>query len=191
MIGLQETASFRNILNSLTIDGKKVRELVRYTPFANDCSSIMFPFLVIEAKSSASSDDFQKIEKQTALPIMACLKLQQDLCAKVKRTEDGSEPLNTRRQERESEASSVALDADPFLWFFAYRGDFWHVYGCYVTMDEMPGYVSPCFISVCLIYDSGVIHMTLAVFVETSWIITHLYLDHTLISRMGVVNERC
>lgn len=73
----------------------------------------------MEAKSEKSSNGFHDIQAQTALPILALLKLQEDLFAQAT---DG------HRADR------------PLIWFFANRGDAWRVYGCCVSDDEPAGY---------------------------------------------------
>jgi hypothetical protein len=57
---------------------------------------------------------------QTAFPIFALLKLQEDLQAQAKPSELGAVPL---------------------VWFFANRGDAWRVYGCFVSNSETSKYV--------------------------------------------------
>lgn len=58
-------------------------ELVRSSPFKDGIEPLLFPFLILEAKSGKSSSGFREIQMQTAFPIFALLKLQQDLVAQV------------------------------------------------------------------------------------------------------------
>jgi hypothetical protein len=85
----------------------------------------IYPFLVMEAKSLKGGSNFQSIERQTALPIRNYLYLQ------FKLQEDGF--------------NKMKIPGGPLTWFFAYIGDMWRVYGCYVTKsveDNLPNYES-------------------------------------------------
>jgi len=125
--GLRATRNFQKLLskqaiNSLT-SGERltIGEIVRTSPFKEGVEPLLFPFLVLEAKSEKSANGFGDIQTQTAFPILALLKLQEDLQAKV----EDSIP-----------------DSGPLVWFFANRGDAWRVYGCYVTANNPARYVS-------------------------------------------------
>lgn len=110
--------------------GCSVGECVRTSAFKEGTDPLLFPFLVLEAKAEKSSSGFVDIQTQTMFPIMALLKLQEDLQKKtVGHIESES-----------SESSSL-------VWFLANRGDSWRVYGCYVSDDEPPRYVSKTFFS--------------------------------------------
>lgn len=135
--GLQATRNFQKLLSkpamNSSVDGERlsIGEAIRTSPFREGVEPLLFPFLVLEAKSEKSSNGFEDIQTQTAFPILALLKLQEGLQARV---EDGI-----------SEAGSL-------VWFFANRGDAWRVYGCYVTADNPPRYVSFIFstLNLCL-----------------------------------------
>ncbi|KAJ5436912.1 Peptidase S58 DmpA/arginine biosynthesis protein ArgJ [Penicillium cf. griseofulvum] len=71
-----------------------------------DADHIMFPFLIIEAKSEIQTSGFTAIEKQTAFPIKRLLDIQKD--------------LRKRRQEPEGHS---------LVWFLAFSGDEWRLYG--------------------------------------------------------------
>jgi hypothetical protein len=66
---------------------------------------VLYPFLIIEAKSEKGGTGFESIETQTAFPIRTLLKLQKDL----------------------SIASGISLK--PLVWFLANQGDKWVFYG--------------------------------------------------------------
>ncbi|KAL9132260.1 MAG: hypothetical protein Q9175_006564 [Cornicularia normoerica] len=51
---------------------------IRITPFKQGGEPLLFPFLILEAKS-AKGDDFDSIQKQTAFPIRTLLQMQADL----------------------------------------------------------------------------------------------------------------
>jgi hypothetical protein len=59
--------------------GKTIGESIKSSPFRSEGAPIIFPFLVIEAKSEKGRDGFSDIELQTAFTIRALLELQQDL----------------------------------------------------------------------------------------------------------------
>lgn len=87
--GLQATNNFEKLLSTpmpgtLSSDADTtLGELVRSSPFKDGIEPLLFPFLILEAKSGKSSSGFREIQMQTAFPIFALLKLQQDLVAQV------------------------------------------------------------------------------------------------------------
>ncbi|CAN9340499.1 unnamed protein product [Alternaria sp. RS040] len=83
----------------------------------------IYPFLVMEAKSLKSRSNFSDIETQTAVPIRNHLYLQLKL--------------------QEDEFNNMPTPGGPLSWFFAYIGEIWRVYGCYVT-ESSPGSL-PCY----------------------------------------------
>jgi hypothetical protein len=128
--GLQATRNFADLL-SRPIPGPAppgeaiiLGDLVRSSPFKGESDPLLFPFLVLEAKSESSANGFDYIQTQTSFPIWALLKLQEDL-------------------------QSHLVDAepcfDPLVWFFANRGDAWRIYGCHLVRGsngEQNRYVS-------------------------------------------------
>jgi hypothetical protein len=124
--GLQATKNFDQLLSKTAsgslgaIDGTSVGEIVRSSPFKEGTEPLLFPFLILEAKSESSSNGFGDIQIQTAFPIFALLKLQEDLQAQATESESGVAPL---------------------VWFFANRGDAWRIYGCFVSNSETSRYV--------------------------------------------------
>jgi hypothetical protein len=124
--GLQATKNFDQLLSQTASGplgasgGTTVGERVRSSPFKEGTEPLLFPFLILEAKSESSSNGFGDIQIQTAFPIFALLKLQENLQAEAKASE---------------------LGAIPLVWFFANRGDAWRVYGCFVSDGETSGYV--------------------------------------------------
>ena len=124
--GLQATKNFDLLLSKTASgslgasDGTTVGERVRSSPFEEGTEPLLFPFLILEAKSESSPNGFGDVQIQTAFPIFALLKLQEDLQAQAKASEVGVIPL---------------------VWFFASRGDAWRVYGCFVSNGETSRYV--------------------------------------------------
>jgi len=105
-------------------DGLLGRLTISCNPDSGGLASI-YPFLVMEAKSLKSGSNFQDVENQTAVPIRNLLYLQLKL--------------------QEDEFNKMKVPGGPLAWFFAYIGEQWRVYGCYVTKtepDALPYYVS-------------------------------------------------
>lgn len=53
--------------------------LIDFSPFDPAVDPLVFPFLILEAKSNKSSEGWDDVEKQTAFPIRTLIKLQEDL----------------------------------------------------------------------------------------------------------------
>jgi hypothetical protein len=105
-------------------DGLLGRLTISCNPDSGGLASI-YPFLVMEAKSLKGGSNFPDIENQTAVPIRNLLYLQLKL--------------------QEDEFNKMKIPGGPLAWFFAYIGERWRVYGCYVTKaepDALPYYVS-------------------------------------------------
>lgn len=125
--GLNTTTNFRQILSRPVASARTripqptVADLMRISPFKLDEDPPLFPFLLLEAKSETSASGFDDIQIQSAFPLQALLKLQDGL-------------------------QSHQLVPDPYfsplVWFIAFRGDAWRVYGCYLTSGPPIHYVS-------------------------------------------------
>ena len=127
--GLRETYTFERTLSDLAkprddqdILRIPVRQAVRSTPFREDGDPLLYPFLILEAKSGKGQDSFDAIERQTAFPIRTLLKLQEDLaqqCSNHPTWQDG-----------------------PTVWFLANKGEEWRVSAGFVNPYEKDsGYV--------------------------------------------------
>jgi len=127
VFGLRKTKAFESALDLLEsstqcIEGRLTeRSIFRCSPFKDCNDPLLFPFLILEAKPEKTSKGFDDIQIQTAFPIWALLKIQEGLQAKV---------------------SEGTLTVGPLVWFIANRGDYWRIYGCYITKGERPQYVS-------------------------------------------------
>ncbi|KAH8796931.1 hypothetical protein F5882DRAFT_375096 [Hyaloscypha sp. PMI_1271] len=86
-------------------------ETVESTVLNHKGNALLFPFLVIEAKSRYG-DSFDACNIQTAQPIVKMLKIQEDLQAKSQMTLEYGGPL---------------------LWYIAYRGEDWRLFACYIS----------------------------------------------------------
>jgi hypothetical protein len=90
-----------------------VSDILKTTPFKSQADPLLFPFLLLEAKSETSSSGFDAIQVQSAFPIYALLKLQEELGSYV-------------------DWSSGEERFEPLVWFLASRGDQWKVYGAHL-----------------------------------------------------------
>lgn len=126
VVGLNATANFREILSRPVASAHTqapratIEDLVRISPFRSDADPLLFPFLLLEAKSEISTSSFDDIRIQSALPIQILLKLQ----AGLQSHQPAPDPF-----------------FNPLVWFLAFRGDYWRVYGCYLTSGAPVQYV--------------------------------------------------
>jgi hypothetical protein len=104
IFGLETTATFDRYVSN------KENDTIRHSPFAN--GKVLYPFLIIEAKSEKGSPGFESIESQTAFPIRSLLQLQDKL------------------------ARHTGIKMNPLLWFLANQGDEWRVYAAVVDKSQ-------------------------------------------------------
>jgi len=109
--GLAETRNFQNLLYSLHEEGKLVSEIIQEQPFSDDGHPLLFPFLVVEAKSAKSPDDWYSLKLQTAFPIFTFLEVQQSL--------------------RNATGQNSRWKSGPLVWFFMNRGEDWRLCAAY------------------------------------------------------------
>ena len=127
VLGLLKTKAFQKVLDSLESSTHATgarhggKSIIRCSPFKECEDPLLFPFLILEAKSERNSKGFNASQIQTAFPIWALLKLQEGLQVNL--------PSDTPT-------------AGPLVWFISNQGDYWRVYGCYATNEECPTYVS-------------------------------------------------
>lgn len=118
VFGLQTTRNFDSLLSSpVKADIRNrsedtIADILRITPFKAQSDPLLFPFLVLEAKSETSPRGFEAILVQSSFPIRALLKMQDDLRSHV------------------FEGEKVF---DPLVWFLASRGNAWKVWCGHVT----------------------------------------------------------
>ncbi|KAE8373695.1 hypothetical protein BDV26DRAFT_296687 [Aspergillus bertholletiae] len=101
VIGLQCTKNFDNLLSSpirsdlANSEDDVASDILQVTPFQSQADPLLFPFLLLEAKSETSPSGFDAILVQLAFPIYTLLRLQEDLRSSVVWTpgEEGFEPL--------------------------------------------------------------------------------------------------
>jgi hypothetical protein len=98
-------------------------ESVRSSPFRQDGEPLVFPFLVIEAKSEKGSDAFTDTQVQTAFAIRELLSIQHQLA-------------RVALEDKE-------WDAGPLVWFLSYKGEQWRVSAAYIhDQNDKTSYVS-------------------------------------------------
>ena len=111
--GLRRTNRIKRLLTERrTPEGHRIGEIIRTHPFSDKCEELIYPFLVLEAKSEKSSYSLSDAEAQTACTIVTLLQLQIDLLQKAK---NGS-----------------ISHQDPLVWFLSHKGENWTVAICFV-----------------------------------------------------------
>lgn len=130
IIGFQETHSFTRRLEKHDFVAAESEneagnvtlwDTVESTILNHKGKALLFPFLIIEAKSRHGAP-FDYCNLQTAAPILKMLKMQEDIQKK----------------------SNMTLEyGGPLVWYIAYRGEDWRLSGCYVSdKPEEPLYAS-------------------------------------------------
>lgn len=111
--GLNKTGDFNFILNSAAkLDpSKRLRDTIEISPFFTEREPLLFPFLIMEAKSSRQGDS-AAVEMQTAFCIRRLLLLQLNL--------------------KEKTAHETQWKTGPLVWFFHWCGERWTIAGCFV-----------------------------------------------------------
>lgn len=117
VFGLRKTKRLDHLLRwtedkRVSAGGKMIGDSLRSTLFRPDGESIVFLFLVLEAKSEKGRDNFNDIETQTAFAVHALLTLQAEL-------------KNAAGEDSEWESG-------PLVWFLAYKGEQWRVSAAYI-----------------------------------------------------------
>lgn len=125
IFGLRQTRNIENLLydtrnSALEADSpnkeKQLHELLAPSPVSRKGDILLYPFLVLEAKSGKSDSDWQAIRMQTAFPIKKF--------------------LDTQNRLREAAAEHSEWRAGPLVWFIANRGEDWRLSAAYIEQDE-------------------------------------------------------
>lgn len=115
--GLRVTERFDRLL-SLMPENRLVT-----SPFKMEGEPIIFPYLVLEAKSEKSADGFQDIQVQTAFAIRELLCIQDGLAEAVE--------------------NPSTWDGGPLVWFLSCKGEQWRVLAAYIErVHSVKTYVS-------------------------------------------------
>lgn len=136
--GIRETRNFKEALGKVLDDTNKssiaavlhtidpdteemlIRDFIQATPYNRCGEPLLFPFLMMEAKSEEGGG-FSKSAIQTSLPIWSLLKGQERLSE-----------LGTHFDEL----------GGPLVWYIAYLGEKWSISGCCTTVERgLPVYV--------------------------------------------------
>ena len=120
--GLRSTKNFQRLLDAISEqaesqspDNPHAKDL-KISPFRQDGDPLLFPFLVLEAKSEEGQDNFDLVEMQTAFSLRTLLQMQADL--------------------QQAIGKSSPSIAGPLVWFFASKGEQWRVSAGYVTNEK-------------------------------------------------------
>jgi hypothetical protein len=101
-----------------------VKDVVNGSVNPDDGSTLLFPFLVHEAKKEKGAESFGEIEIQSCFPIKNALDAQYKL--------------------QKLKGNELDVPGGPLVWFLCNRGETWRVYGATVyEEDEQSNYVSP------------------------------------------------
>jgi len=117
--GLRQTRNFEDLLYDTAAHGDgnaQVHELLNPSPMKEDGEPLLFPFIVLEAKSSTSPSDWHSVKMQTAFPIKTF--------------------LDTQNKLRISNGRSSKWRSGPLVWFFLNRGEEWKL--CVAYMQDAP-----------------------------------------------------
>ena len=130
--GLRQSRNIENLLNDTVCVGRPedeqdmlVHELLGESPLSEEGDPIVFPFLVLEAKSAKSADsDWNSVQLQSAFPVRTLLCTQMLL-------KNMAEPHSKRK-------------VGPLVWLLMNRGEDWRVSVAtvYHDADEKVGTVS-------------------------------------------------
>lgn len=130
IIGLCQTRTIRSLLEKLdrrhASPSMTVGQTIRTTPFAEEGEPVVFPFLIMEAKSEKSASSFRDIDMQTAFAIRELVLLQEEL------------------ERATSELGHPEWEAAPLVWYFSYRGEQWRLHGAFPRPNGDMGAVVRC-----------------------------------------------
>lgn len=144
MYGLRQTRNIENLLHDVVkhqfehdeeAAERQVHEVLGLEqPLTQTGEHLLFPFIVLEAKSGSSSYDWHSVQMQTAFSIRTLLETQNRL-----RTATGTQSK---------------WRSGPLVWFFANKGEDWRVYAAYIQpADEKPHAIGAIdYVSLHLIY---------------------------------------
>ena len=106
IIGLRKTKRFDRLLSRKNDHGEVVGSTIRSCPFKRSAALLIFPFLVLEAKSEKAGSSGTGVQVQAACSIVTLIQIQQDLADSAKRPDDILEPM---------------------VWFLTNKGEHWTV----------------------------------------------------------------
>lgn len=136
--GLRQTRNIEGLMLKRLAGGGFLEDVLQKQPHSTLGEALLFPFLVVEAKSGIAPDDWHSIRLQTAFPIHTYLNTQQSL--------------------RLATAQRSRWTSGPLVWFFMSRGDDWRLCLAYQSpartaqTSARPGHTTvgfDCFVCVC------------------------------------------
>ena len=119
--GLKQTDNLKLLLDSddkraaTTTPNLSLRETIEVSPFKPEGKPLLYPFLIIEAKSSKGADRGE-VNMQTAFVIRRLLNVQLDL--------------------KLATGEETQWESGPLVWFLAWRGEIWEISAASVTESE-------------------------------------------------------
>ncbi|GFF56211.1 hypothetical protein IFM58399_10261 [Aspergillus lentulus] len=119
--GLKQTDNFKLLLDSddkrgaTTTSSLSLRETIEVSPFQPEGKPLLYPFLIIEAKSSKGADRAE-VNMQTAFVIRRLLNVQLDL--------------------KLATGEETQWESGPLVWFLAWRGEIWDLSAAFVIESE-------------------------------------------------------
>jgi hypothetical protein len=128
--GLKQTEDFKLLLNGADKRAPgstlSLRDTVEFSPFSPGGEPLLYPFLILEAKSS-KGDDHMEAQMQTAFVIRRLLNLQSDL-------------KRAAGEERQWETG-------PLVWFISWRAEQWSISAAFIECDpeDTICYVCACY----------------------------------------------
>lgn len=127
--GLRTTERIDRILKRQRPAGiGSVGDTMTTSPFKGDSSTLLYPFLVLEAKSEKCADSFSDINTQTGFTIRTLLNLQHNFVLSLP----------------DSQQASIQNASLPLVWMISSKGDQWRVSGAYISAGTSgTEYVSP------------------------------------------------
>lgn len=112
--GLRRTNRFRRILDEIPgKDDQKIGDIVTSSPFQIKYEQLLFPFLVLEAKSEKSASSMSRAEIQTASALRELLILQRNL--------------------KDSAGTASHWKSGPLAWCLVNKGEHWSVSAAYLS----------------------------------------------------------
>ena len=105
--GLRQTRNIEELILTRLPGGGFLEDDLQKQPHSTLGEALLFPFLVVEAKSGVAPDDWHSIRLQTAFPIHTYLNTQQSL--------------------RLATAQRSRWHSGPLVWFFMSKGDDWRL----------------------------------------------------------------
>ena len=117
--GLQKTRRLARLLDDTsTPSGHIIGQTLRSSPFPSRSEQIIFPFMVLEAKSEKSQNSRSATQAQTACAIITFLQLQSKLT----------------KAARDVCPDTRASLSQPLVWFLTHKGEQWSISAAFLDI---------------------------------------------------------